>query len=657
MDANEIMQAFDKQYGSAATLPTVALFAGIAIGVIGIIGLIVSLIGKGKTTGIGKFSSVLAPIELILGIISLLAFAGVTTLILLVTNGILEPNELFYGFAFTPAKFGMPIGENGPTDTVVIITYAIVLALPALICIGAAIIGFIGKSKAKKAAANLAAQPQFAVPGMTQQPVPQPAMAQQPAPQTAVAQQPAPQPAMAQQPAPQPAMAQQPAPQPAMAQQPVPQPEMIKKNAQSCPVCGNAIEGNRTFCTACGVKVAFADEEKTSVASEKPVNIDNSTEPVCEDTVVLASVNNNASMPANNTSDRLCPVCGDILDDDSVFCSNCGTPVNNAQPVPEVAPATSEPEVAEPAPAVSEPETPEVKAETPAAPEEDYNNFFDAPEAEVAPTENDSTVVIGAGNSFAPENNANVHFCTVCGNILNENSAFCTKCGTPVNNAQPAPNVAPAVSEPEVAEPAPAVSEPETPEVKAETPAAPEEDYNNFFDAPEAEVAPTENDSTVVIGAGNSFAPENNANVHFCTVCGNILNENSAFCTKCGTPVNNAQPAPDVAPAVSEPEVPAGAHAVPAENYNNYYEASETIPESGEATMVLSPIDSYDDEAEETPNTNGHFCSVCGYALNENSAFCTRCGSPTSGDPVTCPNCGTNLSRGTKFCVKCGTKI
>ena len=31
MDANEIMQAFDKQYGSASTLPTIALFAGIAI--------------------------------------------------------------------------------------------------------------------------------------------------------------------------------------------------------------------------------------------------------------------------------------------------------------------------------------------------------------------------------------------------------------------------------------------------------------------------------------------------------------------------------------------------------------------------------------------------------------------------------------------------
>ena len=213
MDANEIMQAFDKQYGSAATLPTIALFAGIAIGVIGIIGLIVCLIGKGKTTGIGKFSAILAPIELILGIISLLAFGGVIAIILLTTNGILEPNELFYGFAFTPAKFGMPIGENGPIDTVVIITYAIVLALPALICIGAAIIGFIGKSKAKKiAAASVSAQPQFAMNAINGQPIPQPNMAQQPVPQPNMAQQPVTQPDMAQQPVPQPEIAQQPAP-------------------------------------------------------------------------------------------------------------------------------------------------------------------------------------------------------------------------------------------------------------------------------------------------------------------------------------------------------------------------------------------------------------------------------------------------------------
>ncbi|MGN0610464.1 MAG: hypothetical protein ACI4JI_01660, partial [Ruminiclostridium sp.] len=203
MDANEIMQAFDKQYGSAATLPTIALFAGIAIGVIGIIGLIVSLIGKGKTTGIGKFSSVLAPIELILGIISLLAFGGVTALILLTTNGILEPNELFFGFAFTPAKIGMPIGENGPVDTVIIITYAIVFALPALLCLIAAVVGFIGKGKAKKAAAaSITTQPQFAMNAMNGQPMPQPNMAGQPVPQPNMAQQPVPQPNMAQQPVP-----------------------------------------------------------------------------------------------------------------------------------------------------------------------------------------------------------------------------------------------------------------------------------------------------------------------------------------------------------------------------------------------------------------------------------------------------------------------
>ncbi|MBS7397647.1 MAG: hypothetical protein KIG32_04415, partial [Ruminiclostridium sp.] len=227
MDANEIMQAFDKQYGSAATLPTIALFAGIAIGVIGIIGLIVCLIGKGKTTGIGKFSAILAPIELILGIISMLAFGGVIAIILLTTNGILKPNELFYGFAFTPAKFGMPIGENGPIDTVVIITYAIVLALPALICIGAAIIGFIGKSKAKKiAAASVSAQPQFAMNSINGQPIPQPNMAQQPVPQPNMAQQPVTQPNIAQQPVSQPNIAQQPLTQPNMAQQPVPQPHM-----------------------------------------------------------------------------------------------------------------------------------------------------------------------------------------------------------------------------------------------------------------------------------------------------------------------------------------------------------------------------------------------------------------------------------------------
>ena len=379
MDANEIMQAFDKQYGSAATLPTIALFAGIAIGVIGIIGLIVCLIGKGKTTGIGKFSAILAPIELILGIISMLAFGGVTVLILLVTNGILEPNELFYGFAFTPAKFGMPIGENGPIDTVVIITYAIVLALPALICIGAAIIGFIGKSKAKKiAAASVSAQPQFAMNAINGQPIPQPNMAQQPVPQ----------PNMAQQPVPQPNIAQQPVPQPVITEQTAP-----KMDAVSCPVCGNEVEGNRSFCAKCGVKLALADED---------------------DQIIPTSPVNEVSQPAPIEIAQPVPM---------------GTPINEAvQPAPEAAPAVEA-----------------VPAETASttAPAENYNSLFDAPEPApveaVQPTPIEAVqpvpVAVPTNETAQPAPQSNTRFCVVCGNVLNENSAFCTKCGTPVTSA------------------------------------------------------------------------------------------------------------------------------------------------------------------------------------------------------------------------------
>ena len=344
MDANEIMQAFDKQYGSAATLPTIALFAGIAIGVIGIIGLIVCLIGKGKTTGIGKFSAILAPIELILGIISLLAFGGVIAIILLTTNGILEPNELFYGFAFTPAKFGMPIGENGPIDTVVIITYAIVLALPALICIGAAIIGFIGKSKAKKiAAASVSAQPQFAMNAINGQPIPQPNMAQQPVPQPVITEQTTP-----------------------------------KMDAVSCPVCGNKVEGNRSFCAKCGVKLALADED---------------------DQIIPTSPVNEVSQPAPIETAQPVPM---------------GAPINEAvQPAPEAAPAV------EAVPAETASTTAPVEAVQP------------MPVEAVQPV----PVAVPTNETAQPVPQSNTHFCVVCGNVLNETSAFCTKCGTPVTSA------------------------------------------------------------------------------------------------------------------------------------------------------------------------------------------------------------------------------
>ena len=738
MNANEIMQAFDKQYGSAAILPTIALFAGIAIGVIGIVGLIVSLIGKGKTAGIGKISSVLAPIELILGIISLLAFAGVTAIILLGTNGITEPNDLFYGFAYTPAKFGMPISENGPIDTIVIITYAIVFALPALLCLGAAVVGFIGKSKAKKAAADITAQPQFAMNAMNGQPMPQPNMAQQPAPQPDMAQQPAPQPNMAQQPVPQPNMAQQPVPQPNMAQQPVPQPDMAqqpvpqpnmaqqpvpqpdmaqqpapqpdtarqpapqpdtarqpapKKDTISCPVCGNELEADRTFCTKCGVKLALADEDDDNIPSapvdnsaQTDADIINETQPndniitaapiaaepapaVEEDSIPTEKLNATAPVetelpapetapvveavptetpnttapaedysgyfdapetaPENNIGTHICAVCGNALNENSAFCTKCGTPVN-AQPAPEVAPATE----------VTPTETPNTTT-----PEEDYSGYFDAPE--VAPASEPAPESIGG------------HICAVCGNVLNENSAFCTKCGTPVN-AQPAPETAPA----EVAPAAEAVPN-DTPSANA-----PEEDYSGYFDVPET--APT-----------SEPAPENNIGAHICAVCGNVLNENSAFCTKCGTPVNS-QPAPEVAPATEAIPTETPNTTAPEEDYSGYFDAPEVAPTS-----------------EPAPESIGaHICAVCGNVLNENSAFCTKCGTPVNSQPApeaevtpteapnatspeedysgyfdapetapasepapesigahVCAVCGNVLNENSAFCTKCGTPV
>ena len=715
MDANEIMQAFDKQYGSAAILPTIALFAGIAIGVIGIIGLIISLIGKGKTTGIGKISSVLTPIELILGIISLLAFAGVTAIILLGTNGITEPNDLFYGFAYTPAKFGMPISENGPIDTVVIITYAIVFALPALLCLGAAVVGFIGKGKAKNAAANITAQPQFTMnaingqptpqPNMAQQPVPQPNMTQQPVPQPDMAGQPVPQPDMVQQPVPQPEMAQQPIPQSNMAGQPVPQPDMAqqpapKKDMISCPVCGNELEADRTFCTKCGVKLALADEEDDNIPSAP---VDNSAQtdadiinesqptdnviaaapfaaepaPASEPAPEVAPINEvtestpasepapevapaveavpsdtqNATAPAeeyssyfdapepapetapetapeNNIGGHICAVCGNVLNENSAFCTKCGTPVN-AQPAPEVAPAV---------------EAVPTDTQSTTAPAEDYSGYFDA-------------------NEPVPENNIGGHICAVCGNVLNENSAFCTKCGTPVN-AQPVPEVTPAVEA-----------------VPTDTPikTAPAEDYSGYFDAPETAPA-------------SEPAPENNIGGHICMVCGNVLNANSAFCTKCGTPVN-AQPAPEVAPAIEAVPADTQSATAPAEDYSGYFGATMPALEnniggyictvcgnvlnenSAFCTKCGTPLNAQpapveavqpvplpvptNETAQPAPQSNTRFCVVCGNVLNETSAFCTKCGTPvaSANSSIACPCCGAKLTKETKFCVKCGTKI
>ncbi len=91
---------------------------------------------------------------------------------------------------------------------------------------------------------------------------------------------------------------------------PAPQPIVIK--VRKCCICGNELDNNSSICANCGcdtAKTGFIETEKTVMAIT-PAD-------ACPEAVAVPAL----ALPKI----RLCKVCENVLDDDSMFCTHCGS--------------------------------------------------------------------------------------------------------------------------------------------------------------------------------------------------------------------------------------------------------------------------------------------------------------------------------------------
>jgi len=88
--------------------------------------------------------------------------------------------------------------------------------------------------------------------------------------------------------------------------------------ANVCDVCGVTLEEGTVFCTNCGSRVA----EKQP---EAPINV------VAEETETIVSEEPEQN-PIIGSAANVCSVCGAVLEQDTVFCTNCGSRVDPHTP-------------------------------------------------------------------------------------------------------------------------------------------------------------------------------------------------------------------------------------------------------------------------------------------------------------------------------------
>ena len=304
-----------------------------------------------------------------------------------------------------------------------------------------------------------------------------------------------------------------------------------------------------------------------------------------------------------------CANCGADLRDDSLFCTECGTPVkaaafaseeNDSWDAPTEAPALyivkEEPPVAAPEKPVSTPGGGFGVLMAPADLDED--------DTWGAPVE--APAVEAFEETLSPKAPAKLA-CANCGADLEDNALFCTECGTPVKAAAFAPEENDSWDAPTEA---PTVYLVEEKTVVA----APEKPVSVASGGFGVLMAPSDMDDDmwgepVAAPAVEAFKAEPSVKVpakQLCANCGAALEENMMFCTECGTPVVKAP-----------------------------------IPESME----------YDT------------CRGCGAMVEKGLKFCTECGTPMETRAVTssgkrfCLTCGTVLEDGMLFCTECGTRV
>lgn len=97
--------------------------------------------------------------------------------------------------------------------------------------------------------------------------------------------------------------------------------EIVEKEKKKCTNCGAELNNDVAFCTQCGTPVNKEDEILE-------VNADNS-QPLEEQTDLI-------QVEETVIENNICSNCGTILNEDSLFCTQCGTPVNKENIITEV---------------------------------------------------------------------------------------------------------------------------------------------------------------------------------------------------------------------------------------------------------------------------------------------------------------------------------
>ncbi|MBR5516131.1 MAG: zinc-ribbon domain-containing protein [Clostridia bacterium] len=242
--------------------------------------------------------------------------------------------------------------------------------------------------------------------------------------------------------------------------------EEIPEGFITCKKCAKILTADSKFCTECGT--AVSSEPVFEEYPEEPQNIDeNEPSDEVEQPIVIPT-------QEKEEPGIVCAVCGYVLRADSVFCTECGSPVAPAENEVQEMPSQNAEEAAEP----------------------DFDAVDAADEYPLTEANEDTPFE----NVIEEEVVCETYICQNCNNPVTKDMAFCTSCGVAL--------------------------------IFEDTDA--EESNGEYYESYES----NDQSFEVINGNVQEYtekADSNNEDV--CSVCGAQIKENMAFCTNCGTPV------------------------------------------------------------------------------------------------------------------------